>query len=120
MTTESLLDRYEEYRTRRFLKNEEITGGWMPNWRTRRRRRILAVAVMVLIALMFVASIASYFTMAAAIAWLPVTLVFLPTWTCLQIVSGSSPMHPVAPSMNARSPSATAPARSVCPWRRAC
>ena len=88
MTTGSLLDRYEEYRTRRFLKNEEITAGWMPNWRNRRRRRILAVAVMVLIALMFAASIASYFTMAAAIAWLPVTLVFLPTWTCLQIVSG--------------------------------
>ncbi|MBS9373676.1 hypothetical protein [Rhodococcus sp. B50] len=96
MTTESLLDRYENYRTRRFLKNEEITSGWMPNWRTRRRRRILAGAVVTLIALMFVTAIASYFTRWAAIAWLPVTLAFLPTWTCLQIVSGrqsDAPRH---------------------------
>ncbi|MFX1756382.1 hypothetical protein [Rhodococcus sp. As11] len=96
MTTESLLDRYEDYRTRRFLKNEEITAGWMPNWRTRRRRRILAGAVVALIALMFVTAIASYFTMWAAIVWLPVALIFLPTWTCLQIVSGrqsDAPRH---------------------------
>ncbi|AYA25295.1 hypothetical protein SAMN02745947_02726 [Rhodococcus rhodochrous J3] len=96
MTTGSLLDRYEEYRTRRFLKNEEITGGWMPNWRTRRRRRILAVAVVALIALMFAVAIASYFTMAAAIVWLPAALIFLPAWTCLQIVSGrqsDAPRH---------------------------
>lgn len=96
MTTGSLLDRYEDYRTRRFLKNEEITGGWMPNWRTRRRRRILAVAVVALIALMFAVAIASYFTMAAAIVWLPAALIFLPAWTCLQIVSGrqsDAPRH---------------------------
>lgn len=96
MTTGSLLDRYEEYRTRRFLKNEEITGGWMPNWRTRRRRRILAVAVVALIALMFAVAIASYFTMAAASVWLPAALIFLPAWTCLQIVSGrqsDAPRH---------------------------
>lgn len=96
MTTGSLLDRYEDYRTRRFLKNEEITAGWMPNWRTRRRRRILAVAVTVLIALMFATAITSYFTMTAAVVWLPVALIFLPTWTCLQIVSGrqsDAPRH---------------------------
>jgi len=96
MTTESLLDRYEDYRTRRFLKNEEITAGWLPNWRTRHRRRILAGAVVTLIALMFVTAIASYSTRWAAIAWMPVTLLFLPTWTCLQIVSGrqsDAPRH---------------------------
>ncbi|WP_016694982.1 hypothetical protein [Rhodococcus rhodochrous] len=96
MTTGSLLDRYEDYRTRRFLKNEEITAGWMPDWRTRHRRRILAVAVTVLIALMFAIAITSYFTMAAAVVWLPVALIFLPTWTCLQIVSGrqsDAPRH---------------------------
>src|SRR5690606_2656070 len=44
----------------------------------------------------FAVAIASYFTMAAAIVWLPAALIFLPAWTCLQIVSGrqsDAPRH---------------------------
>jgi hypothetical protein len=96
MRAESLIDRYEDYRTRRFLKNEQVTAGWLPGWRNRRRRRILAAAVAVLIGLMFVTAVASYFTQWAALVWLPVTLAFLPTWTTLQIVSGrqsDAPRH---------------------------
>ncbi|MFD6893782.1 hypothetical protein ACFWB0_04420 [Rhodococcus sp. NPDC060086] len=96
MPTQSMLDRYEARRTRRFLKNEELTAHWLPGWRTQHRRRILAATVTALIAVMFVVAITSYFTMFAAIAWLPVTLTFLPTWTCLQVVSGrqsDAPRH---------------------------
>ncbi|MGN5238742.1 hypothetical protein [Rhodococcus sp. SJ-3] len=96
MPAESLLDRYETYRTRRFLKNEELTAHWLPNWRTQKRRRALAGTVMTLLATMFVIAIVSYFSITAAVAWLPITLVFLPTWTCLQIVSGrqsDAPRH---------------------------
>lgn len=96
MSTASLIDRYEDYRTRRFLKNEELTAGWMPGWRNQHRRRLLAGAVVVMIALMFVTAVTSYFTMMAAVLWLPIVLVFLPTWTCLQIVSGrqsDAPRH---------------------------
>ncbi len=30
MPTQSMLDRYEAHRTRRFLKNEELTAQWLP------------------------------------------------------------------------------------------
>lgn len=96
MSAESLIDRYEAYRTRRFLKNEELTSRWLPGWRNQHRRRILAGTVVALLALMFAISIASYFTMAAALVWLPVVIAFLPAWTCLQIVSGrqsDAPRH---------------------------
>ncbi|MGX6511030.1 hypothetical protein [Rhodococcus sp. SJ-2] len=96
MSTETLLERYEDYRTRKFLRNEELTAGWLTGWRNQQRRRLLARAVVALIAAMFAISVASYFTMTVAIFWIPVALVFLPTWTCLQIVSGrqsDAPRH---------------------------
>lgn len=96
MSATSILDRYEDRRTRRFLKNEELSAHWMPNWRTRKRRRLLAGLVMTLIGLMFVIAVTTYFARIAAVAWLPVTMLFLPTWTCLQIVSGrqsDAPRH---------------------------
>lgn len=96
MSTGSLLERYENYRTRKFLRNEELTAGWLPGWRNQNRRRLLARAVIALLTAMFAISVASYFTMTVAIAWIPVTLAFLPTWTCLQIVSSrqsDAPRH---------------------------
>lgn len=96
MPTQSMLDRYEARRTRRFLKNEELTAHWLPGWRTQHRRRILAVIVTTLIATMFVIAIVSFFNMVVALGWLVVCLAFLPTWTCLQIVSGrqsDAPRH---------------------------
>jgi hypothetical protein len=91
-----MLDRYEAHRTRRFLKNEELTAQWLPGWRTQHRRRILAGSVTALITAMFLIAIASYFTITIAIAWPLITLMFLPTWTCLQVVSGrqsDAPRH---------------------------
>ncbi|TCN52756.1 hypothetical protein EV641_107114 [Rhodococcus sp. SMB37] len=96
MPPQSLLDRYEARRTRRFLKNEELTAHWLPGWRTQHRRRILAAIVTTLIATMFLIAIVSFFNMIVALAWLVVCLAFLPTWTCLQIVSGrqsDAPRH---------------------------
>ncbi len=96
MSTASLIDRYEDYRTRRFLTHEATFAKWLPAWRTRHRRRILAGAVVALISAMFVISVATYFFPVVAIVWLAVVLVFLPTWTCLQIVSGrqsDAPRH---------------------------
>lgn len=88
MPTGTLLERYEDHRARRFLRNEELTAGWLPGWRNRKRRRILACAVVALLVGTFSVSVASYFTMTVAIAWIPLTLLFLPVWTGLQIVSG--------------------------------
>ncbi|NLV79872.1 MAG: hypothetical protein GXY65_11135 [Rhodococcus sp.] len=88
MPTGTLLERYEDHRARRFLRNEELTAGWLPGWRNRKRRRILACAVVALLIGTFSVSVASYFTMTVAIAWIPLTLLFLPVWTGLQIVSG--------------------------------
>jgi len=96
VSTASLIDRYEHYRTRRFLENEKLTSGWLPNWRTQHRRRILAGTVVALIGAMFVTAVASYFTIVVSLVWLPIVLAFLPAWTCLQIVSGrqsDAPRH---------------------------
>ncbi|MEV1134391.1 hypothetical protein ACIBED_12500 [Rhodococcus coprophilus] len=96
MSTASLIDRYEDYRTRRFLTHEATFGRWLPGWRTQHRRRILAGTVIALISAMFVISVATYFFPAVALVWLLVVFAFLPAWTCLQIVSGrqsDAPRH---------------------------
>ncbi|MFZ2527946.1 MAG: hypothetical protein WAX14_09875 [Rhodococcus sp. (in: high G+C Gram-positive bacteria)] len=96
MSAQNLLERYEAHRTRRFLKNQEQTAGWLRSWRTQSRRRLLTVILAVLFAAMFVTSIVTYFTLVAALAWLPLTLAFLVTWTSLQIVSSrlsDAPRH---------------------------
>ncbi|MDV2476649.1 hypothetical protein F8M49_17355 [Rhodococcus zopfii] len=96
MPTQNLLERYEAHRTRRFLANQERTSGWLLSWRTQSRRRLLTVILAVALAAMFVATTATYFTPVAALAWLPLTLVFLATWTSLQIVSSrlsDAPRH---------------------------
>lgn len=96
MSVASIIDRYEDHRTRRFLTHESTFAKWLPGWRTQHRRRILAGSVTALIAAMFVISVLCYFVPVVAIAWIPVVLVFLPAWTSLQIVSGrqsDAPRH---------------------------
>ncbi|MEU3472877.1 hypothetical protein [Rhodococcus sp. NPDC006774] len=90
-----ILTRYQAYRTRRFLENDAKTRHWLPNWRTRHRRRILVVAVAVLLIAFFVVSIGSLFTTWFAIGWIPAALLFLPIWTALQTVSGRHSDAPV-------------------------
>ncbi|MEZ5149740.1 hypothetical protein ACWDTG_13550 [Rhodococcus zopfii] len=96
MPAQNLLERYEAHRTHRFLENQERMSGWLPSWRTRARRRLLTAILVVVLACMFAATTATYFIPVAALAWLPLTLVFLATWTTLQIVSSrlsDAPRH---------------------------
>ena len=88
MPESNLIDRYQAHRTRRFLQNEETFRHWLPNWRTRRRRRVLVVALAVLFTTMVAVSTACLFNPLFAVAWPVLTLLFLPTWSSLQIVSG--------------------------------
>lgn len=83
-----ILTRYQAYRTRRFLENDANTRHWLPKWRTQRRRRILAVAVIVADLTFLVISISTLFFPWAAIVWIPAVMIFLPIWTALQTVSG--------------------------------
>ncbi len=86
---QTLLDRYQDFRTRRFLKNERTYAHWLPGWRTQRRRRQLIVVLALTFAAMVVTSVMCAFGIEwAPILWLPTVAVFLPVWTVLQIVSG--------------------------------
>lgn len=89
MTDQSILDRYQDYRTRRFLKTERTHANSLPGWRSRSRRRILVVglgatfAVMLLVGVLTAAGLQW-----APLLWLPACVLFFPIWIALQIVSG--------------------------------
>jgi hypothetical protein len=88
-TQRNPIERYQEYRTRRFLKNERTWAKSLPGWRTQRRRRTLVVALAVTFALMFAVSVLCAFGLQwAPLLWLPVCAVYFPLWIALQIVSG--------------------------------
>ena len=53
----TLLDRYQDYRTRRFVKRERKYANSLPGWRNQRRRRMLVVGLSVTFAFMFAVSI---------------------------------------------------------------
>ncbi|MCV7282746.1 hypothetical protein H7J88_24210 [Mycolicibacterium flavescens] len=85
----NLIDRYQDFRTRRFLKHERTYANLFPRWRTQSRRRLLVVGLAITFACMFVVSVLSAVNMRwAPLAWLGACIVFLPLWTMLQIVSG--------------------------------
>ncbi|MFD5807400.1 MULTISPECIES: hypothetical protein [Rhodococcus] len=84
----TLLERYEAFRTRRFLRNEEKFRNMLPRWRTRRRRRILVVALAATFVLMFTVGVLCHFFERGPLLWLPACLAFFPLWISLQIVSG--------------------------------
>lgn len=90
-----ILSRYQAFRTRRFLENDAKTRRRLPKWRSRRRRRILAVATLCILFALLVISISSLFWKWSPILWLPATLAFLFTWTMLQTVSGRQSDAPV-------------------------
>ncbi len=83
-----ILDRYQDFRTRRFLKNEEQFQNWLPTWRTRKRRRALVATLGVTFAIMVAVAGVCLVDIRGALLWLPATVVFLVTWTTLQVVSG--------------------------------
>lgn len=89
MTSETnLLERYQEHRARRFLARAEQRRHLLPDWRTRHRRRILVVALTVAFAYMLAVGVLCHFFDRAPLLWLPASLLFLPIWALLQIVSG--------------------------------
>jgi hypothetical protein len=85
----NLLDRYQAYRTRRYLKFERRYANALSGWRNQSRRRVLVVVLGVAFALMFAVGVVCAFGVTwAPLLWLPACLVFYPTWMALQIVSG--------------------------------
>ncbi len=84
----TLVERYQERRTRRFLANSEKWRHLLPGWRTRRRRRILVIALTATFTFMFTIGVLCHFFERAPLLWLPACLLFFPIWTTLQIVSG--------------------------------
>lgn len=85
---QTLIERYQAYRTRRFLANSEKWQPMLPNWRSRHRRRILVIALCVAFALMYLVGALCHFFESAPLLWIPACLLFLPVWTSLAIVSG--------------------------------
>jgi len=88
-TDPTFIERYHDYRTRRFLKFQRKYAHSLPRWRTRRRRRALVVALAVTFAFMAVICVMC----ASGIQWAPLLWLlacafFFPLWTVLQIVSG--------------------------------
>jgi hypothetical protein len=87
-TDPTLIDRYQNYRTRRFLKHERTYANALPGWRTQRRRRILVLGLSFAFAFMFAVSLLCAFGIRwAPLLWLPACLLFFPLWIMLQIVS---------------------------------
>ncbi|MGW5573514.1 hypothetical protein ACWEVD_20155 [Nocardia thailandica] len=89
MTHPSLLERYQEGRTRRFLRRSETTAHLLPGWRTRRRRRLLVrVLAGSFVSMAVVAVLTACGLEWAPLLWLPVCVAFFPAWIMLQIAGG--------------------------------
>ena len=88
-TEPTLIERYQNYRTRRFLKHERSYANALPGWRTQSRRRTLVRGLSFTFAFMFAVSLLCAFGIRwAPLLWLPACLVFFPVWITLQVVSG--------------------------------
>lgn len=85
----NLIDRYQDYRTRRFLKHERTWAKALPGWRTQARRRALVVGLALTFVYMFAVSVVCAIGVDwAPLLWLPACLIFFPLWITLQVVSG--------------------------------
>jgi len=88
-TDPTLIDRYQNFRTRRFLKYERTYADSLPRWRTQGRRRALVVGLAVTFTFMALVSVMCAFGIRwAPLLWLPACVFFFPLWIVLQIVSG--------------------------------
>lgn len=89
MPETNLVERYQAYRTRRFLIREDKFRHWLPRWRTRHRRRMLVFALGLTFACMIAVGIICHVNMTTGpLLWIPACAIFIPLWTMLQIVSG--------------------------------
>ncbi len=85
----TLIDRYQNHRTRRFLKHERTYANALPRWRSQARRRLLVVGLSFTFAFMFGVSVLCAFGIRwAPLLWLPACLLYFPLWITLQVVSG--------------------------------
>jgi hypothetical protein len=85
----SVLERYQDHRTARFLKQEKAWAHSLPRWRSRSRRRALVVALALTLLFMTVVSVLCATGLrTAALLWLPACVLFTPIWIVIQIVSG--------------------------------
>ncbi|MCG5434427.1 hypothetical protein LV457_19320 [Mycobacterium sp. MYCO198283] len=83
----TVIESYQDYRTRRFLRQEAAWSTWLPSWRTRRRRRTLVVALGLTFAVMLAVGVLTAAGLRwAPLIWLPATLAFAALWTMLQVV----------------------------------
>ncbi|MGF7122401.1 hypothetical protein [Rhodococcus sp. AG1013] len=89
MPDAGMLERYQAFRTRRFLRNEEQFKNWLPSWRTQRRRRALVALLAVIFVCMLAVGVVCLTNMRIGpLLWLPAGALFITVWTTLQIVSG--------------------------------
>ncbi|MDW5613449.1 hypothetical protein [Mycolicibacterium sp. D5.8-2] len=89
MPDATLIDRYQDFRTRRFLKHERTYSNALPGWRPQRRRRIIVAGLASTFVVMAVVSVLCAFGIDwAPLIWLPAAAAFFPLWLLLQIVSG--------------------------------
>ena len=88
MADADVIERYQNFRTKRFLKQEQVWENSLPGWRSRRRRRILVGILAVTFVAMFGVSVLCAFGVSwAPLLWLPACVVFFPAWIAMQIVS---------------------------------
>ncbi|MFD9550789.1 hypothetical protein ACFWBG_25655 [Nocardia salmonicida] len=93
--TSTLIDRYQNYRVRRWLVQEQRTAGMLKSWRPLRRRRILVVLVAIALLGIAVAGVMRALDLFGAPGFALVSaLVFLPSWTMLRIASGGQDHAP--------------------------
>lgn len=84
----NVIDRYQDFRARRFLKNDLRYRRFLPGWRTRKHRRALIATIVVLFACMIaVGGICLVDMTIGPLLWLPAGGVFVVVWTLLQVVS---------------------------------
>jgi hypothetical protein len=88
-TEPTIIDRYQDFRTRRFLKHERTYATALPRWRTQRRRRLLIVGLALTFAFMVCVSVLCAFGIQwAPLLWLPACVLYFPLVWMLQVVSG--------------------------------
>lgn len=88
MTDAPLLERYQQYRTRRFLAREQQLRGRLPRMRSRARRRALVVALSMIYLAMITIAVLTYWDVTGAyIGWAVATAAMLAGWTTLQVVT---------------------------------
>ncbi|MFC9968857.1 hypothetical protein ACFVH4_31935 [Nocardia ignorata] len=91
-----LIDRYQDYRVRRWLVQEQRTAGMLKSWRPQRRRRLLVIGTVTALAGVAIAGVLCAFDLQVVpvvIATISL-LLFLPAWTMLRIASGGQDYAP--------------------------